>query len=112
MKSKGFEFWLFGIDAVVDLSRKGMIAFLKHSKQVSHKIVRKIKEHQKANQKNKKKIKQSIQKGKEQDIILDFEEFKQDQKKLKSNLKYEKRLCQLPNEYKSKENEINHEPEQ
>jgi len=112
MKSKGHEFWLFGIDTVVELSQKGIISFLEHSKQVSHKILRKLKQQQQVRQENKKDIKESIRKGKEQDIILDFEEFNQDQKKLKSHLNYEKRLCQLPNEYKSKENEINHEPEQ
>ena len=36
MKSKGNEFWLFGIDAVVELSQKGVIAFLENAKQFSH----------------------------------------------------------------------------
>ena len=111
MKSKGNEFWLFGIDAVMELSQKGMIAFLDSTKQVSHKILRKLKQQQQARQENKKDIKESIRKGKEQDAILDFEEFKQGQKKSKSKLNYEKRMCHLPSKHQPKDKELNHEPE-
>jgi len=112
MKSKGHEFWLFGIDAVVELSRKGIISFLEHSKQVSHKILRKLKQQQQVRQENKKNTKESIRKGKEQDIIIDFEEFKQGQNKSKSKVNYAKRMCQLPSKHQPKDKELNHEPEQ
>ena len=73
MKSKRFEFWLFGIDTVVDLSHKGVVAFLKKSKKVSNKILRKFKQKQKSRKETREKNKDFIQKGKEQDLMLDFE---------------------------------------
>ena len=109
MKSKGNEFWLFGIDAVVELSQKGVIAFLENAKQFSHRIHRKIKQQQKTHQKNKKKRNQNIEIGKEQDTKAAFEQLKEQRKKTSSQ--NVERIQQLSSKNKSKENKITHEPE-